>query len=48
MTFRSWVVDPQLPINCGRMRVRGFEVAGGLFDLDIDGKEVSVRKRKIS
>ena len=42
------VFHPQLPINCGHMRIRGFEVAGWLFDLDIDGKEVSVRKRKIS
>lgn len=42
------VFHPQMPINCGHMRIRGFEVAGWLFDLDIDGKEVSVRKRKIS
>ena len=33
------VFHPQLPINCGHMRIRGFEVAGWLFDLDIDGKE---------
>lgn len=32
------VFHPQLPINCGHMRIRGFEVAGWLFDLDIDGK----------
>lgn len=42
------VFHSQLPINCGHMRIRGFEVAGWLFDLDIDGKEVSVRKRRIS
>ena len=42
------VFHPQLPINCDHMRIRGFEVAGWLFDLDIDGKEISVRKRKIS
>ena len=32
------VFHPQLPINCGHMRIRGFEVAGWLFDLDIDGE----------
>ena len=40
------VFHPQLPINRGHMRIRGFEVAVAVFDLGNQRKEGCVRKRK--